>query len=141
MLVEKFREAKGDGDDKEIRAAIDRVVDSSPSLRNKKDLIEEFVDSLSATSEVDEAWAAFVAVKRAEELDRIIDEENLEPEATRAYVAAAFRDGAVQPAGTAITRILPPVFRFSKAGGHAAKNRCTRSWRATARSMASFRMN
>lgn len=51
---------KGDGDDKEIRAAIDRAVSSSPSLRNEKDLIEEFVDSLSVTAEVDEAWAAFV---------------------------------------------------------------------------------
>jgi type I restriction enzyme R subunit len=71
MLVERFRDAKGDGDDKEIRAAIERAVDSSPSLRNKKDLIEEFVESLSATSEVDVEWAASIAAKRAEELDRI----------------------------------------------------------------------
>ena len=49
MLVEQYRDASGDGDDKEIRAAIERAVDSSPSLRNKKDLIEEFVESLSAT--------------------------------------------------------------------------------------------
>jgi type I restriction enzyme, R subunit len=44
MLVEQYRDAKGDGDDREIRAATERAVDSSPSLRNKKDLIEEFVD-------------------------------------------------------------------------------------------------
>lgn len=36
---------------------------------------------------------------------------------------AAFRDGAVQPTGTAITKILPPVSRFAKAGGHSAKKR------------------
>ena len=70
MLVERFRDAKGDGDDKEIRSAIERAVDSSPSLRK-----------------------------------------------------AAFRDGAVQPTGTAITKILPPVSRFAKAGGHSAKKR------------------
>jgi type I restriction enzyme R subunit len=121
MLVEKYRDAKGDGEDKEIRAAIDRAVTSSPSLRNKKDLIEEFVDSLSATAEVDAAWAAFVAAKRAEELDRIIAEESLDPAATRAFVDAAFRDGAVQPTGTGITKILPPVSRFGQDGGHATK--------------------
>jgi len=121
MLVEQYRDAKGDGDDKEIRAAIDRAVSSSPSLRNKEDLIEAFVDSLSASAEVDQAWAAFVAAKRAEELDRIITEEGLDPDATRSFVDAAFRDGAVQPTGTAITKILPPVSRFGQSGGHAAK--------------------
>jgi len=121
MLVEQYRDAKGDGDDKEMRAAIDRAVTSSPSLRNKKDLIEDFVDSLSATAEVDAAWAAFVTAKRAEELDRIIAEESLDPAATRAFVDSAFRDGAVQPTGTAITKILPPVSRFGQDGGHAVK--------------------
>ena len=121
LLVEQYRDAKGDGDDKEIRSAIDRAVTSSPSLRNKADLIEEFVDSLSATAEVDAAWAGFVASKRAEELDRIIAEESLDPAATRAFVDAAFRDGAVQPTGTAITKILPPVSRFGQDGGHATK--------------------
>jgi type I restriction enzyme R subunit len=123
MLVERFRDAKGDGDDKEVRAAIERAVDSSPSLRNKKDLIEEFVESLSATSEVDAAWAAFIAAKRSEELDRIIADEGLDRYATHAFVEAAFRDGAVQPTGTAITKILPPVSRFAEAGGHSAKKR------------------
>lgn len=49
MLVEQVRDAQGDGDDKEIRAVIERAVDSSPSLRNKRDVIEEFVEPLSAT--------------------------------------------------------------------------------------------
>jgi type I restriction enzyme R subunit len=123
MLVEQYRAAKGDGDDKEIRSAIARAVSSSPSLRNKKDLIEEFVDSLSATAEVDVAWAAFVAAKRAEELDRIIADEDLDPEATRLFLDAAFRDGAVQSTGTAITKILPPVSRFGGSSAHSAKKR------------------
>jgi type I restriction enzyme R subunit len=81
------------------------------------------VDSLSATAEVDQAWAAFVSAKRTEELDRIIAEEGLDSDATHAFVEAAFRDGAVQPTGTAITKILPPVSRFGTAGGHAAKKK------------------
>lgn len=37
------------------------------------------------TRELDVAWAALVAAKRAEELDRIIAEEGLDPEAIRAF--------------------------------------------------------
>src|SRR3546814_14999039 len=60
MLVERFIQAKGTGDDKEIRATIDRAINSSPSLRNKKDLIEQFVDSVSASAKVDAQWQAFM---------------------------------------------------------------------------------
>lgn len=122
LLVAQYREAKGDGDDKEIRAAIERAVDSSPSLRNKKDLIEAFVDSLSITSEVSSEWKAFVAAKRTEELDLIINDEGLNRDETYAYVETSFRDGALQPTGVAITKILPPVSRFGGgSGGHSAK--------------------
>jgi type I restriction enzyme, R subunit len=124
MLVEQHRRAKGGGgDDKEIRAAIERAIDASPSLRNKKDLIEAFVDSLSASAEVDIAWQEYVATRRREELDRIINEENLKPDETRAFVDTSFRDGALQPSGTAFTKILPPTSRFASEGGHSEKKR------------------
>ena len=121
MLVHQYRAAKGDGDDKEIRANIERAINSSPSLRNKRDLIEAFVDSLSATSDVDAAWSAYMASKRTEELDRIIADEGLDPVATKAFVEAAFRDGSIQPTGTAVTKILPPISRFTNTGAHSAK--------------------
>jgi type I restriction enzyme R subunit len=47
LLVRKYRDERGDGGDKEVRAEITRAVDASPSLRNKKDLIEAFVDRVS----------------------------------------------------------------------------------------------
>lgn len=118
MLVDKYRKERGDGDDKEVRAEITRAIDSSPSLRNKKDLIEAFVDRVSATGEIDEEWAIYVAARRAAELDRIIAEENLKPDETREFVDRAFRDGGIQTTGTAITRVLPPVSRFAADGGH-----------------------
>ena len=121
LLVEQYLKKKGAGDDKEIRAAIERAVNSSPSLRNKKDLIEAFVDSVNTKAKVDAQWQAFVAAKKIEELERIIVEENLDPEATRSFIDNAFRDGSIAVAGTAITKILPPVSRFSKGGGHAIK--------------------
>ncbi len=121
MLVGKYRDAKRDGEDREVRAQIERAVDSSPSLRNKKDLIEAFVDSLSVDADVDGQWRTFIEGRRREELDRIIAEENLDPDATRAYMERAFGDGVIQQTGTEITRVLPPVSRFSPTGEHAAK--------------------
>ena len=120
MLVRRYLE-EGGGEDKELRAAIDRAVDSSPSLRNKKDLIEAFVDSLTVDASIDDEWRTFVEAKRAEELDQIIVEEGLDADQTRQFVDNAFRDGGVPTAGTAVTRILPPVTRFSSSDDHGAK--------------------
>jgi type I restriction enzyme R subunit len=121
MLVEQYIKEKGSGKDKEILATIDRAVSSSPSLRNKKDLIEQFVESVSITDKVDASWSAFVEARRAAELNQIIAEEGLNADETRAFVANAFRDGAIPTTGTAITRILPAVSRFSAGGGHGEK--------------------
>ncbi len=121
MLVAKFREAKGDGKDVEIRSQISRAVDSSPTLRNKKDLIESFVDSLTTSGEIDAEWKAFVETRRAAELDQIISDESLKPEETRAFIEAAFRDGSIRASGTAITKVIPPTKRFSTNGGHGEK--------------------
>lgn len=123
LLVQRFREAHGDGGDKEILAEIRRAIDSSPGLRNKKDLIEAFVDRISTSGAVDEQWAAFVAARRTAELHGIIEEEGLRAAETRAFVERAFRDGAIPQSGTAITRILPPASRFDGDGGHGEKKR------------------
>jgi type I restriction enzyme R subunit len=120
LLVQKYRDQRGDGDDKEIRAEITRAIDASPSLRNKKDLIEAFVDRVSATGAIDEEWATYVAARRAAELDKIIQDEGLRAEETREFVERAFRDGSIQSSGTAITLVLPPASRFSADGGHGA---------------------
>ena len=121
LLVEHYLKTKGAGNDKEIRAQIDRAIDSSPSLRNKKDLIEQFVDSVTTKGKVDAQWMAFMATKKSEELERIISEEGLNADETRVFVNNAFRDGFISSAGTAITKILPAVSRFSKDNNHSAK--------------------
>ncbi|MFK0038604.1 type I restriction endonuclease subunit R [Paenarthrobacter sp. NPDC090517] len=121
MLVQKYRDERGDGDDKEIRAEISRAIDASPTLRNKKDLVEDFVDSLSADGEIDQEWRAFITAKREAELETIIANENLRPDETHSFVETAFRDGQIRTSGTAITKVLPPVSRFSADGGHGEK--------------------
>jgi type I restriction enzyme R subunit len=93
----------------------------STGLRNKKDLIENFVNSVTTTDKIDDAWQVFIAQSKVRELDRIIAEEQLKPEPTHDFMSNAFRDGGIPTAGTAITRILPPVSLFSKDNSRAAK--------------------
>jgi len=121
MLVEQTLKAQDAGQNKEIRASITRAVNASPSLRSKKDLIEAFVDTVSAKSRVDAQWQAFVADRKAEELDRIIAEERLDAVQTRAFMDNAWRDGAIATTGTAVTKILPPISRFSRNNPYSAK--------------------
>ena len=121
-LVQAFRDSIGNSD-KEMDAlmTIQRAVDSSPSLRNKKDLILQFVDSVSTAGDTIEDWKIFVAAKRDAELHALIVEEALKADETKTFVANAFRDGAVPTAGTAITRTLPPASRFAPGGDHGVK--------------------
>lgn len=121
MLVAKYREQHGDGSDNEIRAEISRAVDASPTLRNKRDLIEDFVDSVSVDGAIDQEWQTFIAGKRDAELASIIAEENLRPDAARTFAETAFREGALRMSGTAIVKVLPPVSRFAANGGHGEK--------------------
>jgi type I restriction enzyme R subunit len=72
---------------------------------------------------VDAAWLAFIAVRKADELDRIVAEEGLDGVATRRFIENAFRDGAIPTTGTAITKILPPVSRFAPDSAHSTKKR------------------
>lgn len=123
MLVQKYRDERGDGDDKEIRAEITRAIDASPTLRNKKDLIEAFVDRVNTTGDLGEEWAAFIAAQREAELAAIIVEENLREEPARQFMDRAFQTGTIQAAGTAIATVLPPVSRFAVGGANALKKR------------------
>jgi len=107
--------------DKEIVISINKAIDSSMELRNKKDLIEQFIASLTPATNVDDDWRSFVNLKKLEELDAIINEENLEKEETYKFVTNAFRNGYLQSTGTAITRVLPPVSRFNQSGERTRK--------------------
>lgn len=123
MLVQKYREERGDGQDKEVRAEISRALDASPTLRSKKDLIEGFVDSVSANGNVDEQWRNYIDARQEVELDEIITSEGLKVEETQEFLDRAFQDGALRTGGTAIMKVLPPVSRFTKGQEHGVKKR------------------
>jgi type I restriction enzyme R subunit len=107
---------------KELLIDINKAIDSSIELRNKKDLINQFIISLSAQSVIDEDWQKFVEEKKIEELEGIIENENLDREATYKFVNNAFRDGNVATTGTAITKIMTNrPSRFDPEGGYSKK--------------------
>lgn len=113
LLVAKYHdEHSGNA---EIRLSITKAIDSSIELRNKKDLIENFIDSLTPeVTDVDVVWHEYVQRQKEQELENIITEERLKPEETRRFVEASFRDGAIRENGTEVAAILPPMSRFSK---------------------------
>ncbi|OGH85619.1 MAG: DEAD/DEAH box helicase [Candidatus Magasanikbacteria bacterium RIFOXYC12_FULL_33_11] len=106
---------------KELLIDINKAIDSSVELRNKKDLINQFITSLDVHSIIDEDWQKFVEEKKIEELEKIIKNENLDKEATYKFINNAFRDGNIATTGTAISKVLPPVSRFSPTGERTQK--------------------
>jgi type I restriction enzyme R subunit len=120
-LVRKLKESGADQSaNKEIKASINRAVDSSLSLRSKKDLIESFIARVNLQDgvDVDEAWRQFIAEQRSQELEQIIEDESLEGAATRVFMDQAFRSGQIQTAGTGLSRVMPAVSIFSPTGEH-----------------------
>ena len=114
MLIRKYH--KSHLKDKEIVVSISKAIDSSIDLRNKKELIEKFVASLTPSANVDEEWSNYVAEQKEAELRQIITDENLKEEETKTFISNSFKNGEIQSAGTAFARILPPVSRFSPTG-------------------------
>ena len=111
-LVQEY--ADGHMKDKQIVARIRDFVNASPDLRNKKDLIERFIESVTSGSNVGTSWAAYIGQRKEEELRQIIEEERLKPTETRNYMAMAFSNGFMSISGIAFAQILPAVSRFAK---------------------------
>ena len=118
-LIKKYHEDHTKN--RELLIDINKAIDSSIELRNKKDLINQFISSLDIHSVIDSDWQKFVEGKKVEELEQIIASENLDHDATYSFVRNAFRDGNVAATGTAIAKVLPPVSRFSPTGEYTQK--------------------
>jgi len=118
-LIKKYHE--DNIKNKEILFDINRAIESSVELRNKKDLIEQFIQSLDVSSVVDGDWIKFVEEKKKEELEKIIKEENLNHHETYKFIENAFRDWIVVTTGTGITKIVPKMSRFDPSGQYTKK--------------------
>lgn len=117
VLVAKYHD--DNSLDAEAVARILKAVDSSTQLRSKRELIEAFLRIVNVDTDVNEDWHTFVDVEMEADIQKIIDEEKLKPEQTRAYIAKSFDFGSLKTNGTVIDNIMPPVSRFG--GGRAKK--------------------
>lgn len=111
-LIEQMH--SGNVCDKEIRITISKAIGASPDLRNKKELIEDFIDQLTPDKNVSDDWQDFVKEQKRKQLDEIITTEKLKPEETYYFVNQSFKDGIIQESGTGIAKILPPMSIFDK---------------------------
>jgi type I restriction enzyme R subunit len=112
MLISKYYEDHQV--DKEILVKVSKAIDASPTLRSKKDLIMKFMESVNGTdNSVVEEWKKYIEKAKDIELEKIINEENLNPEETKKFVKEAFGGGAVKSVGVDIVKILPPMSMFN----------------------------
>ena len=110
-LVKKYHDTNME--DKEILVTIQKTIMASPDLRNKKDLIMSFIESLNQNSDVYKDFEDFMNSKKKEELDKIINEENLNREETYKNKKKSFEQGKVETNGTEVSEILPPMNMFT----------------------------
>ncbi|UPS43637.1 type I restriction endonuclease subunit R [Prevotella sp. E15-22] len=105
--------------DKEIIVQIRKQIDASPDMRDKRELIEKFIDQMTPEkgADVGEEWNEYIEREKKAELDAIISEEHLKPAETTAFMERAFMDGYVTETGTGIAKILPPVNPFLPESG------------------------
>ena len=110
LLVQNYHDSNCTN--KEILVNISKAVGSSIQLRSKKELIEIFIGSVNADTDVEKSWKNFVQQRKDEDLKEIIDSEHLKPQETKTFIDNSFRDGQVRTTGTDIDKILPPMSRF-----------------------------
>ena len=118
MLVQKYHDSNCT--DKMIIGDIERAIGASYELRNKKDLIEAFIDSLDSSNDVTADWEKYLAEAKERELSAIIEEEALNDAATREFMANAFVGGSVPESGTEVASLMTKKpSRFAPANAYA----------------------
>ena len=119
LLVQNYHDSNCAN--KEILVNITKAIGSSIQLRSKKELIESFISSVNADTDVERSWRDFVQKQKAEDLKTLIESENLKPDETEKFLESSFRDGQVRTTGTDIDKILPPMSRFGGGDRHEKK--------------------
>ena len=110
FLVEQYRQSHQQ--DGEIRVRISKAIDSSPDLRDKKELIEKFIESLNPDSEVDAAWRQYVNEEKRKQFDTIVEEEHLKREKAVEFIENAYERGYVPEGGMELDGIMPSINPF-----------------------------
>ena len=96
----------------ELSVKINKAIDSSPDLRDKKELINHFIESLTPDSDVTEKWLKYVNEQKRKEFDDIVSEEHLKPQEAQEFIQTAWQRGYVPEGGLELNSIMPPINPF-----------------------------
>lgn len=119
FLVEQMQKDRADV--AELTIKVNKAIDSSPDLRDKKELINQFIESLTPDSEVSEKWKAYVDEQKRKEFADIVGEEHLKAEAAREFIATAWERGYVPEGGLELNAIMPPINPFDPSANREGK--------------------
>lgn len=119
FLVQQYHECHQE--DMEIRVKINKAIDSSPDLRDKKELIDKFIAALTPDSDVDADWKRYVNKEKREQFEQIVSEEHLKREKAVEFIENAFQRGYVPEGGIELDGIMPPINPFDKAANRQGK--------------------
>ncbi|EAL7804970.1 type I restriction endonuclease subunit R [Campylobacter jejuni] len=92
-----------------------KTIISNPSLRDKKELIEGFLNEIdhNKNSDYKSLFESFMQRKKEQELQKIIEDENLNEHLTKEYLDEAFGLNFFQDKGEGIGRLLPLINPFA----------------------------
>lgn len=122
-LVSKYHDAHTSDRQVEIKNDIERAIGASPKMRSKKDLIEDFIASLTPQSNVGLDWNAFVHERIRTELDNLINDEKLKPEPAKRFVNDCFHEGYVETQAQQWPAYCLPCQGSKKAGTGTRRSR------------------
>ncbi|MCH5346017.1 MAG: hypothetical protein J1E63_02840, partial [Muribaculaceae bacterium] len=92
-------------------------------LRNKEELIREFIEQHTPDTDVHDNWTKYVKENQQKQIEQIIAEENLKRDKALDFMEQSFRNGEVRESGTAIAEVLPPMGLFGYAGTKRAEKK------------------
>ncbi len=108
MLIEKYH--SGGSKDQKLLDSIHSSVNASLDLREKRDLIEKYLNSRESGEELE--WNEYIEREKQLALQDLINKNHLKPKETQEFMNRAFRDGEMKTTGTDIDKLMPPISRF-----------------------------
>ncbi|WP_033758434.1 HsdR family type I site-specific deoxyribonuclease [Helicobacter pylori] len=104
-LIEKFAKEHG-MEIQGVKTKIEPIINSSIELRNKKDLIMDFIDKYNKDQEVHVHFQDYIHQKREEEFQNIIEENRLNEKKAYSFMQHAFKGGEISFNGTKFPEII-----------------------------------
>ncbi|WQV82329.1 type I restriction endonuclease subunit R [Helicobacter pylori] len=104
-LIEEFAKEHG-VEIQGVKTKIEPILNSSIELRNKKDLIMDFIDKYNKDQEVHAYFQDYIHQKREEEFQNIIEENRLNEEKAYSFMQHAFKGGEISFSGTKFPKII-----------------------------------